>query len=159
MTQFTSSQLRLLKNASEGVKRVTEQLEKTIYEIAYLVSDLGSKNDSITIDKKQLQIIEDTDTGYNYLTLTTEQKTEADLYGIIFDYARDYKKIIDFNIENEPLSYRFHGYKPTRDYYKFFAENLGDILQGFITLWKSQEETTKNVNAVIIRRELKKITG
>lgn len=157
MTGFTPPQLRLLRNASAGVSRVTRQLEETIYEVAYLISDLATNFDTIKVAEKTLQIVEDLHTGYKYLVIEKEQHTDLDFSGVIFDFMKQGIKMINYKCETEPFSYSFKGTKPSREDCKWFAENTGEIIQQFIDLWKGQEDSLKRANAVMLKRHLRNI--
>lgn len=143
MTQFTSSQLRVLRNAAEGVTRVTDQLIEIVKEIANVIAKLGLPGNEIMIGRERLYIDHRSSkmAGYNFLFLETDQVGDT-----AFDFSGGYLHD-DFNCY-------IHG--ASKDQIIWFAENLGDILQGFIDLWESQKEI-RTVYLGKIKKELKKI--
>lgn len=149
MTKFTSSQLRSLRNAAEGVKRVTEQLRETIYNIATEIVRISPDNEYninipglfLSIEKVYRRTLGD---DYDWELLDS---TNA-IYSRMWKYNPEFYGAHELS-DTGNLVDPEHFHKPTISQIKFFVENLGAILEEFITIWKLQEaERQKLINSL-----------
>lgn len=142
MTQtLSSSQLRTLRNASESVIRVTEQLKDLVYEIANLISNNLENWDIIQTSKQKYYIVEDEKTGYKFLVTDTRKYTTVNVVpAICFDVVKE--KTILTNSEEGLI---FELSIPSRDDYKQFAEDLKEILTETQKIIDSRQNETEAI--------------
>lgn len=147
MTQFTSSQLRTLRNASEGIKRVTKQLEQLVYDIAYHIVEMSpAKENIITVAGHNIAVVELYPTNqkgasFHYL-IDVNTNTIFDSTWAFSDSFWASEELNDTGMFDDPEEY----YKPTKEITKWFIEHLGEILEGFTNLW---EKETKEKSELI----------
>ena len=141
MTQFTSSQLRSLRNASTGIKRVTKQLEGLVYDIAYHIVEMSPAGTNvITVAGHNIAISElyptnQKGSSFHYLV---DVKTNT-VFDTTWAYSSSFwasHELSDTGMFDSPEEY----HKPTKEKIKWFIEHLGKILEGFTNLWEKESK-------------------
>ena len=125
--KFSYTQLRALRNASEGVTRVSENLKKAVRELAGEIADSGKEGDTITIGKYWLEIqyMESKMAGYNFL--------------FICENGVGPEKALDHSGGYLHGDFNCYIHAADREEIVFFAENITEILEKFTAKWKKQE--------------------
>lgn len=139
--EFSFVELRSLRNASKGVKRVTKNLKDALWKIAFEISNLGSEGDSIIIAESKMAyqreyVIIEGAGGYNFLIAGSEKAGDIafwtdDNFRIDGDW-----KCLDWDKTYSDIRCVKEA---TRDDYVAFAEQLVNIMKGFAKLWKDRE--------------------
>jgi len=139
MTKFTSSQLRTLTNASEKLTRITNLLKITISEIAILFSQELPVNCPIFINNDPFIVLKDEQTNFKYFVLKQNEELTGISTGIIFNTKLNDKLIYYKDFTNDRIKY-FNGRSPLPSDLKFFAENLGSIIENIIQILEEQKK-------------------
>ncbi len=141
--KLSKNEFRTLRKASEGIIRVTEQMNDLVYNIAYEISNLGKPFDSVIIAGETLRIakihVPSNGTDYDYLLLKDGQN------GIcLFDIKREKlgsEYLTDLGYLADPHTYCL----PTREQKIWFLQHVAEILTAFTSLWQQQERETTDL--------------
>ncbi len=145
--KFEFAQLRALRNASEGVQRVSENLTKAVRKLASEIAELGEEGDIITLGDYWLEIQYHSSKlgGYNFLFVCKD--------GVGPEKALDYEGGYlhgDFNCFIAGAE---------REEIIFFSENVTEIIRKFVKKWEDQETRfTKALEKIKIFEEKEEIS-
>ena len=145
MTKFTSSQLRTLRNASEGVQRVTDQIRELVFEVAYAIVECSPKTEHyITVAGENFAIrkIYFAGQGRNYSWELIDK--ENTIFSDKWKYEERILGSFELSDTGSLIDPEYF-YEPTLEKLRFFAENLGSILQTIISEWIKQEQETTDL--------------